>query len=95
MRTTPASGADKAVQPNGNHLYDILGNVWEWTCSLYTDSYDGSETGCVTDVGNSARRSVRGGSWDDAPRNVRSAYRFRNLPDNRNVNVGFRLVRTD
>ncbi|GAB4266446.1 MAG: hypothetical protein Kow0054_29830 [Deferrisoma sp.] len=38
------------------------------------------------------RRVVRGGSWNNKPRNVRAANRNRNTPDNRNNNQGFRLV---
>ena len=37
-------------------------------------------------------RVVRGGSWNNNGRNVRSANRNRNSPDNRNNNLGFRLA---
>jgi len=37
-------------------------------------------------------RVVRGGSWINNPRNLRCANRNRNDPDNRNNNLGFRLV---
>ncbi len=37
---------------------------------------------------------IRGGSWNNKPRNVRSAYRNRNTPDNRNNNLGFRLAQS-
>jgi Sulfatase-modifying factor enzyme 1 len=37
---------------------------------------------------------IRGGSWNNEPRNVRSANRNRNTPDNRNNNVGFRLAQS-
>lgn len=40
-----------------------------------------------------ARRVVRGGSWNNDYHNARAAYRNRNNPDNRNNNVGFRVVR--
>jgi formylglycine-generating enzyme required for sulfatase activity len=36
---------------------------------------------------------LRGGSWNNNPPNVRSANRNHNTPDNRNNNVGVRLVR--
>ena len=39
-----------------------------------------------------AARVVRGGSWNNNGRNVRSANRNRNTPDNRNNNLGFRLA---
>ncbi|MDR0300835.1 MAG: SUMF1/EgtB/PvdO family nonheme iron enzyme [Treponema sp.] len=35
----------------------------------------------------------RGGSWNNSAKNVRSAYRNNNNPNNRNNNIGFRLVR--
>nr|WP_233744878.1 SUMF1/EgtB/PvdO family nonheme iron enzyme [Leptodesmis sichuanensis] len=35
---------------------------------------------------------MRGGSWNNNPRNCRSAYRNNNNPDNRNNNIGFRVV---
>ena len=34
---------------------------------------------------------LRGGSWNNNPRNCRSAYRNNNHPDNRNNNIGFRV----
>jgi hypothetical protein len=37
---------------------------------------------------------IRGGSWNHEPRNVRSANRNRNTPDNRNNNLGFRLAQS-
>ncbi|HCS92805.1 MAG: hypothetical protein N838_02025 [Thiohalocapsa sp. PB-PSB1] len=36
---------------------------------------------------------LRGGSFDNQPRNLRSADRNRNQPENRNENIGFRCVR--
>ncbi len=41
-----------------------------------------------------ARPVLRGGSWNNNPRNLRAANRNRrNRPDNRNNNLGFRVVR--
>jgi retron-type reverse transcriptase len=40
------------------------------------------------------RRVVRGGSWNNNPRNLRAANRNRNTTDNRNNNLGFRVGRT-
>jgi hypothetical protein len=40
-----------------------------------------------------ARRVVRGGSWNNTTENCRASYRNRNDPDNRNNNLGLRLVR--
>ena len=50
----------------------------------------------LIDVGsrsNIGSRCVRGGSWNNHARNVRCAYRNQNASENRNENLGFRLVR--
>lgn len=74
-------------------LQDMLGNVWEWTCSLYTETYDGSEHKCTTkDTGG--HRAVRGGAWFGRPAWVRSATRGGGVPANRNDARGFRLARS-
>ena len=78
-----------SFKPNTFGLFDMLGNVWEWTCSQYKESYDGSEQECSV----SARTySLRGGSWSYRPRYVRSAYRGFNVPDLRYSFLGFRLA---
>ncbi len=51
---------------------------------------------CVTLTGGEPRkgqnRVLRGGSWNNDGRNLRSAYRNNNTPDKRNHNVGLRLA---
>ena len=92
------------LSANGFGLYDMSGNVWEWTLDKYHSSYtgapsDGSVWGdlpiCnqMCDTG-SAGRVFRGGSWVNFAVNLRVAYRFYYSPGNRNVNLGFRLRRT-
>ena len=63
-------------QPNAYGLYDMLGNVWEWTA----DNYDAA--------GN---KVIRGGSWLDDSWGVRASFRDRNEPTTRNY-IGFRCV---
>ncbi len=75
-------------------LYDILGNVWEWTCSNYDKDYGGAEKEC-TDKQADSGRSLRGGSWYNLPWRLRSANRDWDWPTLRyNYVVGFRLART-
>ncbi|MEM6838616.1 MAG: SUMF1/EgtB/PvdO family nonheme iron enzyme [Cyanobacteria bacterium P01_C01_bin.120] len=45
---------------------------------------------CIVSCGVGNQK--RGGSWNNNPRNCRSAYRNRNTPDNTNNNIGFRVV---
>ena len=71
-------------------LYDMHGNVWEWTCSAYTDQYDGNDRICTNSAND--RRAVRGGSWDIEPRALRSAVRNGDVPTKRGVYYGFRLA---
>ena len=77
--------------PNGWGLFDMLGNVWEWTCSEYDADYRGAERLCASSQVDSPR-VMRGGAWNSGPALVRAAYRNRNFPEARYSFVGFRLA---
>jgi len=76
--------------PNGWKLYDMLGNVWEWSCSSYDKNYGGAEQQCVQTPDGPL--TVRGGSWSIGPAWVRSAYRFGVNSGYRANDQGFRLA---
>jgi formylglycine-generating enzyme required for sulfatase activity len=84
--------------PVGNYrsndfgLYDMAGNVLEWTCSLYDKESRAPIQSCQEPFGDQ-ELVVRGGSWSDEPRNVRSADRHRSRFDFQDYFLGFRLVR--
>jgi len=82
-----------AKQPNGFGLYDMYGNVWEWCQDWYHPSYDGapSDGSAWLSGGEQKYRVFRGGSWTNAT-NLRSALRARSTPDDRESNIGFRVV---
>ncbi|MDG4595471.1 MAG: SUMF1/EgtB/PvdO family nonheme iron enzyme [Candidatus Contendobacter sp.] len=82
-----------SYQPNAWKLYDMMGNVWEWTCSAYAKDYDRSEQKC-TEKNTTGPLAVRGGSWFYKPAWVRSAFRNGNVPAHRGNNQGFRLARS-
>lgn len=82
-------GGQKA--PNGLGLYDMSGNVWEWSCSAYAKDYDGSETRC-RGKNPAGQVANRGGAWGNNPMNARSAARFWNSPTYRHFYLGFRLA---
>ncbi len=87
---TRAVGNKKANQYN---LYDMHGNVWEWTQDWYANYSSGSQRDPVGAASGSAR-VFRGGCWSDVGQSLRSAFRYSWGPGFRNFNVGFRLVRT-
>ena len=81
-------------RPNAWSLYDMLGNVVEWTCSEYDKDYGGTEQRCVSDKKPSKVFNVlRGGSWYVDPTWVRGAARFFWPPRGRDFGWGFRLAR--
>ena len=56
-----------SFQPNAFGLYDVLGNVWEWTVDCWNDEYSGAPTdGSAWDVGDCSVRVLRGGSWSSS-----------------------------
>lgn len=78
---------------NAFGLHDMHGNVWEWVQDCWSDSYQAAPSdGRAREGGSCTDRVLRGGSWYDGPRIVRSAHRSSFTPDYRNGNVGFRPV---
>jgi len=84
--------------PNGFGLYDMLGNVSEWTADWYDDSYyqhspSLDPSGPPGRYGRYRDRSIRGGDfWDNSP-GISVSTRFYMQPDVGLVYVGFRCVR--
>jgi formylglycine-generating enzyme required for sulfatase activity len=80
---------------NGFGLYDMVGNVWEWTEDCYHDSYKGAPSvGAAWTGGNCSLRVVRGGSWNSSPDSLRSASHYWFTTVYRDYSVGFRVART-
>ena len=83
-----------SFRPNAFGLHDTTGNVWEWVEDCWNDSYKGAPVdGTPWTTGRCWRRSVRGGSWLNDPRFLRSATRFSTFASYRKNNHGFRVAR--
>jgi len=81
-------------RPNAWGLYDMHGNVWEWTRSVYRP-YPYRDDDGRNDLSAEGKRVVRGGSWYDRPKYARSASRLAYRPYQGVYNVGFRVVMED
>ena len=85
-----------SFEANGFGLHDVLGNVWEWVEDCWHESYAGApaDGSAWTSGGDCARRVLRGGSWFNEPRHLRSANRGWIPAGNRYDVAGFRVART-
>ena len=97
LSTNDATAAVGTYQPNRWGLYDMFGNVLEWTLDFYA-AYDTSvdvadnPCGASKDSSNTEiYRSARGGSYLWAPSSVRSAYRYSVKQTTPGRHLGFRL----
>ena len=89
--------------PNSNGLYDMAGNVAEWTSTAYTAAgvqnmnninpqlkYNAA----IEDPYRLKRKSVRGGSWKDSESHIQSAWRAAEYQNQPRSYIGFRCVQS-
>lgn len=75
--------------------YQMAGNVWEWCADWYDDADEGCKSNKLIAPQSGPTRVLRGGSWDrNNPNYFRCAFRYRNYPDRRSRNCGFRVARS-
>ena len=95
------SNSGRKTQPVGRKqanvfgLHDMHGNVLEWVEDVWHDNYRGAPTDGTAWMqgGDQVRRVLRGGSWVNVPKYLRSASRAGNSPVSGSV-IGFRIART-
>ena len=81
-------------KPNQWGLYDMHGNVWEWTQDNWHSNYEGAPAdGSAWEDGNSNIRVGKGGDWSGGPSYCTSVFRGELEADNSNNVLGFRVVR--
>ena len=89
--------------PNSNGLYDMAGNVAEWTSTVYTEAGVQSMSDMNPELKYNAakedpyrlkKKSVRGGSWKDPESMIRSAWRSYEYQNQPRSYIGFRCVRS-
>jgi formylglycine-generating enzyme required for sulfatase activity len=90
MRTTPVGAYPHGATPDG--LFDLSGNVWEWTTSL-NNAYPYLPNSGRDAADATGLRINRGGAWNSSQQMVRCAYRGWHGPRDRDNFVGYRLAR--
>lgn len=79
------------LRPNRWGLFDMIGNVWEFTSSPWTRDH---ATAAEHPAAGSPQAIVtKGGSWFDGAADCRAAARCRRLENELDINLGFRVVR--
>ncbi|MCP8687069.1 SUMF1/EgtB/PvdO family nonheme iron enzyme [Marinobacterium sedimentorum] len=74
-------------------LFDLNGNVDEWVQDCYADNHGGApDNGSARQQSGCEYRVMRGGSWFDIGRLVRSSSRYRNPPAGLGSSWGFRVA---
>ncbi len=88
---------------NSNGLFDMAGNVAEWTSTIYTEAGVDAMNDLNPQLEYKAakedpyymkKKSVRGGSWKDPESYIRSAWRSWEYQNQPRSYIGFRCVRS-
>ncbi len=87
--TAPAG----AFAPNAFGLFDMQGNVWEWTADCWRASHDGRPADAAAVGGACAARVIKGGAFTAPASSLRPAHRDGVLAATARNDIGFRVVR--
>lgn len=85
---------DGSFSPNGWGMYDMTGNVWEWTRDRYEkDYYKVSEKNNPSGPPVGRYRAIRGGGWYSTAKQLRIKNRQWFVPEYGEVSIGIRCVK--
>ena len=88
----PPGSFEAGRSPYG--IYDMTGNVGEWVADFYDENaYRKSSYRDPAGPDQGEQRVIRGGSWRETKRNVRSSKRFQAKPWRHDITVGFRCAK--
>lgn len=94
-RTAPV-GPNQGRRANASGLYDMSGNVYEWTEDCWHGTYKQAPTDGAAWLkeadGKCQGHVVRGGYWDNKPTDLRTSFRYYFDAEYRHFSLGFRLV---
>ena len=83
-----------SYRPNAFGLFDLLGNVWEWTEDCFFDDHSAAPSdGSARTTPSCSNRTVRGGSWFNSGESLRPAVRAGAAAEERYDDIGFRVAR--
>ncbi len=89
--TSPVGAYPTGASPYG--VYDLGGNVWEWTADWYDSRYYGISPGeNPAGQNKSSFKVLRGGGWAYDAAYARATYRDSIVPDLQDSSIGFRCV---
>ncbi|MEM8772290.1 MAG: SUMF1/EgtB/PvdO family nonheme iron enzyme [Pseudomonadota bacterium] len=79
--------------PNRFGLFDMHGNVWEWTADCWRPTHQARPVDESAVGGDCATRVLKGGAWNTGGWRLRAAHRIGKAQNAREFDNGFRVVR--